>query len=293
MKKELIILSGFLGSGKTTLLQSLIVRNLGRKMVILLNDFGQSPVDGTILSRAHIKEEIIEIAGGSVFCSCLTDTLVKTMFALAEKDIDLVILEASGMSDPSNISSMLKLSGLDDVFDHTTTLCTFDPVKSLKLSHVLTVIPRQLASANVAVLTKADMYTGDELAKAYAYIHTLEPDLPIARSYHGEMDLPNIYGRKDISSFTFGLNRPDNRPDSLELHTIKTTIKALIDSLTMDCILRVKGFIHTMDGIWFVSDTGTSIEYIPSQSAPVPLTIICLSGTKHIIQDKLKQDAII
>ena len=46
MRKELIILSGFLGSGKTTLLRSLLLRHSDRKIAVLLNDFGDIPVDG-------------------------------------------------------------------------------------------------------------------------------------------------------------------------------------------------------------------------------------------------------
>lgn len=49
------------------------------------------------------------------------------------------------MSDPSAVDKMLRLSGLDGLFEHTSTICLFDPVKSLKLARVLEVIPRQLA----------------------------------------------------------------------------------------------------------------------------------------------------
>mgnify|MGYP004727462319 FL=1 len=70
MRKELIILSGFLGSGKTTLLRSLLLRHSDRKIAVLLNDFGDIPVDGETLRRSGVDGEVVvEIGGGSEFCS--------------------------------------------------------------------------------------------------------------------------------------------------------------------------------------------------------------------------------
>ena len=137
MRKELIILSGFLGSGKTTLLRSLLLRHSDRKIAVLLNDFGDIPVDGETLRRSGVEGGVVvEIGGGSVFCSCLREPFIKALANLAARDEDLIIVEASGMSDPSAVDKMLRLSGLDGLFEHTSTICLFDPVKSLKLARV-------------------------------------------------------------------------------------------------------------------------------------------------------------
>ena len=149
MRKELIILSGFLGSGKTTLLRSLLLRHSDRKIAVLLNDFGDIPVDGETLRRSGVEGGVVvEIGGGSVFCSCLREPFIKALANLAARDEDLIIVEASGMSDPSAVDKMLRLSGLDGLFEHTSTICLFDPVKSLKLARVLEVI-RGFLSHNI------------------------------------------------------------------------------------------------------------------------------------------------
>ena len=59
MRKELIILSGFLGSGKTTLLRSLLLRHSDRKIAVLLNDFGDIPVDGETLRRSGVEGGVV------------------------------------------------------------------------------------------------------------------------------------------------------------------------------------------------------------------------------------------
>ena len=193
MRKKLIILSGFLGSGKTTLLRSLLLHHSNRKVAVLLNDFGDIPVDGETLRRSGVEGGVVvEIGGGSVFCSCLREPFIKALANLAARDEDLIIVEASGMSDPSAVDKMLRLSGLDGLFEHTSTICLFDPVKSLKLARVLEVIPRQLASASVVVLTKADITTTEEREAARAYIRSQEPDLPIVESHNGNADFASL-----------------------------------------------------------------------------------------------------
>lgn len=289
MRKELIILSGFLGSGKTTLLRSLLMSHSDRKIAVLLNDFGDIPVDGEILRHSGVEGGVVvEIGGGSVFCSCLRESFVKALAGLAARDEDLVIVEASGMSDPSAVDKMLRLSGLDALFEHTSTICLFDPVKSLKLARVLEVIPRQLASASVAVLTKADITTREERDTAHAYIRSLEPDLPIVESRNGNMDFASLPERA-LQLFPVGFNTPETRPDCFALETVTTDAQTLLDALQADGnVLRAKGYIRAADGIRFVSDTGQGFETMESRDAPVPLMIICMQGTAEAVRAALQ-----
>lgn len=289
MRKELVILSGFLGSGKTTLLRHLLEHCRTRKVAVLLNDFGEIPVDGAILRQNGLAGGmVVEIGGGSVFCACLRESFVKALRDMRERDEDLVIVEASGMSDPSAVDKMLRLSGLDSDFDHTSTICLFDPVKSLKLARVLEVIPRQLASATVAVLTKCDLATEQELAAARDYIGSREPDLPVVAVSHGRLDLAALPGRV-ARSFSFGFNTPETRPDAFSVDRVDCTADELAAALEQEeHVLRVKGFVRARDGIWFLSDTGRGIEKRPDTAAPVPLTIICFQGSAESVRNTLQ-----
>ena len=294
MRKELIILSGFLGSGKTTMLRTLLTRWKSRRIAVLVNDFGDIPVDGVILERAGVTDGVVvEIGGGSVFCACLRDSFVKSMRELAERDEDLVLVEASGMSDPSAVDKMLSLSGLDTVFNHTATVCLFDPVKSLKLARVLEVIPRQLASASVALLTKADSASQEELDAARAYIRAVEPDLPVLESRNGDVDFASLPERVR-RPFAFGFNTPETRPDCFALETVPVRLSVLTTALQSDeRVLRVKGYIRASDGFWFVSDTGRGFETMPSPDTPVPLAVICMQGTAESVRTALHASGIL
>ena len=294
MRKELVILSGFLGSGKTTLLRHLLTQCRTRKVAVLLNDFGEIPVDGELLRRDGLAGGmVVEIGGGSVFCACLHESFVKALRDLRRRDEDLVIVEASGMSDPATVDKMLRLSGLDDDFEHTATICLFDPVKSLKLAHVLEVIPRQLASATVAVLTKSDLATEQELAAARAYISAREPDLPVVAASRGRLD-PATLPARAARAFSFGFNTPETRPDTFSLTDVNCSADDLIAALEKEeHVLRVKGFVRACDGIWFLSDTGRGIEKRPDTAAPVPLTIICFQGSAESVRNTLQAGHII
>ncbi|MFQ9868212.1 MAG: hypothetical protein ACLRWP_15515 [Bilophila wadsworthia] len=149
------------------------------------------------------------------------------------------------------------------------------------------VIPRQLASASVVVLTKADITTKEERDAARAYIRSQEPDLPIVESHNGNADFASLPERA-LRLFPVGFNTPETRPDCFALEAVRTDAKTLLDALTADGnVLRVKGYIRAADGVRFVSDTGQGFETMESRDAPVPLMIICMQGTAGAVRAAL------
>jgi G3E family GTPase len=308
MKKKLIILSGFLGSGKTSFLSLLLKRFQHLKLAVVLNDFGEAPVDSTLLDISDIeksgtKDRLVELAGGSVFCSCLKESFVKALIAMADTDAELLIIEASGMSDPAGMTSLLWMAKLGDHFEEPVVLSLFDPVKSLKLSNVLQVIPRQVKAADVIILTKVDMISVEELEAARAYVLTENSKAPIYE--HGFdrdralecLDMSGNLQSKKLEKIndSLGFNTFENRPDSFVVKAAPSGIDNLIDALTKNAdVLRVKGYLPNGDGFVFISDTGKGFEKRKTDSAPVPLTVICNTGTgADLKQTLLKQNLIL
>lgn len=307
MKKDLILLSGFLGSGKTTILHSLLRRQNAEapgKLAVLLNDFGAVPVDGTLVQDAVDAGNLLEIGGGSVFCSCLKEAFVKALFTLTSSSAERVFVEASGMSDPSGVTRTLELAGLAEAYSRPLVICLFDPVKSLKLSRVLEVISRQIVSANVVVLTKADISTRAELDAARAWITSIRPDVLIVESANGrfhdnELTLESLRGMATAGlSAPFGFNTPENRPDSFTIDRRITPLpEGLLDALKAHpAVLRIKGYALTTQGAMFISDTGRdghdeatpAMELSPVRDMPVPLTVICMQDSGRTVQNSLK-----
>lgn len=304
MKKDLILLSGFLGSGKTTILHSLLRRQNAEapgKLAVLLNDFGTVPVDGTLVQDAVDAGNMLEIGGGSVFCSCLKEAFVKALFTLTNSSAERVFVEASGMSDPSGVTRTLELAGLAEAYSPPLVICLFDPVKSLKLSRVLEVISRQIASANVVVLTKADISTRAELDAASAWIASIRPDVLIVESANGqfrdsELTLETLSGMAMAGlSAPFGFNTPENRPDSFVIDRRTDPLpNGVLDVLSASpYVLRVKGYALMEQGPVFISDTGRdddqpAMEFSAVSDMPVPLTVICMQDSSKLVLDSLK-----
>lgn len=289
MRKDLLILAGFLGSGKTTLLGNILARNRERKIGVLINDFGEAAVDATLIRRRHGDITLSEINGGSIFCSCRQDSFVKALSLLAEQDVREIIVEASGNSDPTRMCKILRGAGLEDVLRHKLTLCLFDPVKSLKLARVLEVIPHQVRAADVILLSKFDLTTPEERGLAAAYVRELNPAAPLLEIARGELDLSLLPERRaergaEESSFQPGVNRPGNF-SLRETADLGGLLRFLGEN---EDVLRVKGYILTPEGTFFISDTGRGFERARSADAPVPLNILCKAGKAVEVEDRVR-----
>src|SRR5579862_9604885 len=117
------LLSGFLGAGKTTLLNSVLTQGEGRRLAVLVNDFGELNIDAKLIVK--VEGQQIELANGCICCS-IRDDLVAGVEQLLENNPapEQLLIETSGVSDPMNI------------------LCTFNTTKVRRrifLENVVTV----------------------------------------------------------------------------------------------------------------------------------------------------------
>lgn len=92
------LLGGFLGAGKTTLLQSMLRQLQGRRVAVLVNDFGSLEIDADLVES--VEQGVTRLKGGCMCCA-IRDSAVSTVLRMAEQDPppEHVIVEASGVSD--------------------------------------------------------------------------------------------------------------------------------------------------------------------------------------------------
>ncbi len=285
-KKKIIILCGFLGSGKTTLLRHLLNQYAHYKVGVLLNDFGEIPVDGTLIRNAEVPDEaILEIGGGSIFCACLKESFVKALLHLATSPAELIFIEASGMADPAGMHLLLNNAHLESDFEHLCTICAFDPIKSVKLSHVLEVIPRQIRASDLVLLTKGDITSEKEKSAAKAYLKSINKDVGIIEE-KSDINILSVCEEHRESFHIGSLNTKDNRPESFTISQIAVPPEQLLETLKENGkILRVKGYIKCGRKNYYISDTGRGFEVREAETALAPLTIICMRGTLKEVRD--------
>ena len=104
-KLPVTVITGFLGSGKTTLISHLMQNPQGKRLAIVVNEFGDVGVDGDILKSCAIPdcpaENILELANGCICCT-VADDFIPTIEALMalEPRPDHILIETSGLALP-------------------------------------------------------------------------------------------------------------------------------------------------------------------------------------------------
>jgi cobalamin biosynthesis protein CobW len=99
------VVTGFLGAGKTTLIQNLLRNANGRRLALIINEFGETGVDGEIVKGCKIEgcpeENIVELANGCICCT-VADDFLPTMRALLDRPNppEHIVIETSGLALP-------------------------------------------------------------------------------------------------------------------------------------------------------------------------------------------------
>ncbi|HLV09056.1 MAG TPA: GTP-binding protein, partial [Halanaerobiales bacterium] len=107
MSVKTYFITGFLGAGKTTLLNRLLDDLHGKRVGVILNEFGQLNVDASLVDLNQYMK-MAEINNGSIFCSCLSGSFVREVIKFSRLDLDYLLVESSGMSRPASIDAILR-----------------------------------------------------------------------------------------------------------------------------------------------------------------------------------------
>lgn len=221
-KIPVTIVTGFLGAGKTTLISHLIRNAGGRRLAVVVNEFGTLGVDGDILKSCAIPdcpaENIVELANGCICCT-VADDFVPTVEALLALDPrpDHILIETSGLALPKPllkafdwpaIRSRITVDGVIALADAEAVaagrfapdVAALDAQRAAdpSIDHetpLSEVFEDQLACADVVLLTKADLAGPDGIAAARAAIAAEAPrPLPVIEITDGAIDPRVILG---------------------------------------------------------------------------------------------------
>ena len=221
-KIPVTVITGFLGAGKTTLIRHLMQNPQGKRLAILVNEFGTVGVDGDILKSCADAncpvENIVELANGCICCTVADDFIptIEALMAMPERP-DHILIETSGLALPKPllkafdwpaIRSRITVDGVVALADAEAVaagrfapdVAAVDAQRAAddSLDHetpLSEVFEDQIACADIILLTKADLAGDAGLAAARSVIEAELPrKLPILPVTDGTIDPRVILG---------------------------------------------------------------------------------------------------
>jgi cobalamin biosynthesis protein CobW len=221
-KLPVTVITGFLGSGKTTLITHLMHNPGGRRLAVVVNEFGDIGVDGEILKGCAIPdcpaENIMELANGCICCT-VADDFIPTIEALMALDPrpDHILIETSGLALPKpllkafdwpDIRSKITVDGVIALADAEAVaagrfapdVARVDAQRAAddSIDHetpLSEVFEDQISCADIVLLTKPDLAGPDGVAKAREIIAAEAPrPLPVIEVAEGAVDPRVILG---------------------------------------------------------------------------------------------------
>jgi len=192
------LITGYLGSGKTTLLNHLLAtpQLRSQRVALIVNEFGTLGVDGQLLQRA--AGHVFELTRGSLFCACIHADFIQTLRTLADEvRPDVVLAEASGVAQTSDLGNFFDTPPARDQFQVRANLCVVDPnltkvLPYLKAAHV------QVAWADGLVINKTDLLGDTGAERLAAVLRDLNPRAAQTRVQHGRVAWEFVQGLQHV-----------------------------------------------------------------------------------------------
>ena len=277
-----IILTGFLGAGKTTLLNRLIEHYQSQRTVLLINEFGQVGIDGELLVAGNYDK--IELNKGSLFCICVrTDFIYEVERIANELQPDLLIVEATGIADTSEMEKMLGLPNLIDKIHLQSCLCLVDCQSFLKIKDNLLSPATQVRSADLVLVNKIDLVSAEQVAAVVKAVREFSPDVPIEFTTYAKFPLETLHtlAHPDLQPVAeLGDGRPDLVASVTLQHDGSFTAEKWQEFITFikPHIMRFKGFVTIDNTPFHVEATADSWLLEPVKNGAVGRNKLVLIG---------------
>ncbi|MGZ8995772.1 MAG: cobalamin biosynthesis protein CobW [Rhodospirillales bacterium] len=216
MKIPATVVTGFLGSGKTTLIRHLIGNARGRRLALIINEFGDLGFDRELLLGCGIAgcegDDVIELANGCICCTVADEFLptMETLLGRAEPP-DHIVIETSGLALPKplvkafnwpEVRSRITVDGVVTVVDASAVAAgrfaagpqaaAAERADGGRVDHdapLEELFEDQLACADMVVLNKIDGVDAETLAEVRSGLEaSLRPGVKVLESLHGALD---------------------------------------------------------------------------------------------------------
>ena len=265
------LLTGFLGAGKTTLLNRLVSLLSGKRLGILVNDFGDMPVDGAFLHREGHVLHVTELNGGQIFCSCLSASFVQSVAAYKDTALDYLFIECSGLAKPTPMTEIMDqavaLSG--DAFEYVGMICLIDAESYEDMADVINAVDEQLFFSDCFIINKVDRVEPATVERIKRKIRLYHADAPVFETSFAEVD-------RSVLDFHSAMQTPPDalrgdwsgwgekgRPYACSFRAAGVLSEAAVRSF-LECLapdtFRIKGVLRLDSGVCQIDCVGSDLQ---------------------------------
>jgi G3E family GTPase len=187
------VLTGYLGAGKTTLLNRILTHEHGKKVAVIINEFGEVGIDNQLVIDAD--EEIFEMNNGCICCTVRGD-LIRIIGNLMKRrnKFDHLVIETTGLADPAPVIQTFFMD--EDVRSQASldAVVTVVDAKHIQQHWDADEAVEQLAFADVILLNKTDLVTPEELDALEQRIRSMNAMAKIYRTQDAQVEMDSILG---------------------------------------------------------------------------------------------------
>jgi len=237
-KIPITVVTGFLGVGKTTLVHNMIKNANGKRIAVLVNEFGEVGVDGELIKNGCDDDScnLIELANGCICCTVQEEFLPAMLDLIERKDtIDHIVIETSGLAMPKPLVRAVNwpdlkphitidsvITVVDAVGSITGELCDRARVQAQRLADdsldhetpIEELFLDQLSCADLVLVSKTDLLEANQLEEVKTFIEQKSrPNIKIIPIKNGEIDNALLLGIEASSEDDL-----DSRPSIHEHH---------------------------------------------------------------------------
>ena len=190
VRTPVVLITGSLGSGKTTLLRRILDEAGGRRIAVLMNEFGEIAIDSQVIRRESVN--IVELGGGCVCCSLSGefDAAVREIIDTAHPEV--IVVEATGVAESDalvfEVEESLPEVRLDSV------IYIVDADLSVRYPRIGYTTRKQLEVADVILVNKVDLITTDQAKEVEAAIRLHNETALFSRTMGCDVDTNYLFG---------------------------------------------------------------------------------------------------